>query len=81
MPHLGFDVEHETRYQENRRIGSQMLIIGWILLGMCAIGGIYLFQDIREGTHTWFAFDTIFGIIGLALVAAGSIFRRRVPKY
>ncbi|HEY3927305.1 MAG TPA: hypothetical protein VGL89_02915 [Candidatus Koribacter sp.] len=81
MPHLGFDVAHETRFQENRRLGSWLLMTGWVLWGMCAIGGMFVFQDIREGTHMWLVYDGVFGFIGLVLVAAGTIFRRRVPKY
>ena len=80
MPHLGFDVAHETKFQENRQLGSDLLMLGWVFLGMCAIGGIFVFQDIREGTHMWLAFEAVFGLIGLVLVAVGTMFRRRVPE-
>lgn len=79
MPHIGFNPALEQRFQENRRLGSDLLMVGWVLLGMCAITGIFVFQDIREGTHTWLVWNGLFGFLGLALVAVGTMVRRRVP--
>ena len=81
MPYLGFDVAHETKFQENRQLGSDLLMIGWVLLGMCGIGGIFVFQDIREGTSMWLIWNGVFGFLGLALVAIGTFLRHRVPRY
>ena len=80
MPRIGFDVAHETRFQSERQLGSDLLMLGWVLLGMCAIAGIFVFQDIREGTHMWLAFEAIVGIVGLALVGVGTYLRRHVPE-
>lgn len=79
MPHIGFNPELEHRFQLNRRLGSDVLMVGWVLLGMCAVTGIFVFQDIREGTHLWLVWNTVFGILGLALVVIGTAIRRRIP--
>lgn len=80
MPYIGFDVEHETKFQENRRFGSVLLMVGWILLGMAGITGIYVFQDIREGTFLWLVWNGVLGVLGLGFVAVGTHYRRRVPR-
>jgi hypothetical protein len=80
MPHIGFNPALEQRFQENRRLGSFMLVLGWILLGMNAIPAMYVFQDIREGTKFWLISGAVVGVIGVALVVIGTIVRRRVPE-
>ena len=47
MPHIGFNPALEERFQQNRRLGSDLLTLGWVLLGICAVTGIFVFQDIR----------------------------------
>lgn len=79
MPHIGVNVALETRVQHNRQVGSFMLVLGWILMGLNGIAGIFVFQDIREGTHMWLAWSTVVGIISLALIALGTIKRRQIP--
>ena len=79
MPHIGFNPALEEQFQQNRRLGSDLLMLGWVFLGVCAITGIFVFQDIREGTHRWLLWNGGFGVVGLALVAIGTIIRRRVP--
>lgn len=80
MPHIGFDVAHETRFQENRRLGSVLLVTGWILLGMNGLAAMLMFQDIREGTKLWLVSGAVVGVLGLALIAIGTVVRRHVPR-
>ena len=63
---------------ENRQLGSIMLTIGWILLWMDAILGIYFFQSLRNGSMFWPIWLAIEGVIGLALVILGTRYRRAV---
>ena len=78
MPHIGYNPAEEQHFQENRRLGSQLLILGWILMGMNGIAAMFVFQDIREGTHMWLIWSAVVGIIALALIAFGTIKRRQV---
>ncbi|HSY12739.1 MAG TPA: hypothetical protein VK976_11150 [Verrucomicrobiae bacterium] len=61
---------------ENRQLGSIMLTIGWILLWMDGILGIYFFQSLRNGSMFWPIWLTIEGIAGLVLVIMGTRYRR-----
>ncbi len=79
MPQIGFDPDREQRFQENRRLGSQLLTIGWILMAMNGIAGLFVFQDLRQGTHMWLVWTAVLGIIALALIAFGTMKRRQIP--
>ncbi len=61
-----------------QRTGSQALILGWVILGMAGILGIYNFVDIREGTHLMLTVSTVLALIGLVLIAFGE-FKRAEP--
>jgi hypothetical protein len=61
---------------ENRQLGSIMLTIGWILLWMDGILGIYFFQSLSNGSMFWPIWLTIEGIAGLVLVIMGTRYRR-----
>ena len=63
---------------ENRQLGSVMLTAGWVLLWFDAILAIYFFRSLRDGSYFWPAWVTIQGAIGLALVIAGTRYRRIV---
>ena len=78
MAQIGFNPEQEQHFQENRRLGSQLLTIGWILMGMNAIGAMFVFQDIREGTKMWLISTAVIGVIALACIALGTIKRRQI---
>ena len=54
---------------ENRRLGSIMLTIGWILLWMDAILGIFFFSSLRDGSMFWPIWLGIEGVLGLVLVS------------
>ncbi len=62
---------------ESRRMGSQTMIIGWIILGMAALVGIYVFSAVRDGDLTWPTYVGIMFVIGLGLVLGGAFIRSR----
>jgi len=62
---------------EGRRSGSLMMVLGWIILGMAALVGIFVFNAIRDGDMMWPTFAGILGVIGLGLVIAGARARHR----
>lgn len=63
---------------ENRQLGSIMLTIGWILLWMDAILGVFFFQSLRNGSMFWPIWLAIEGVIGLGLVIMGTKYRRAI---
>jgi hypothetical protein len=63
---------------ENRRLGTVMLTIGWILLWFDAMLLIYFYSSVRDGSMFWPTWVAIEGIIGLALVIMGTRYRRVV---
>jgi hypothetical protein len=76
MPGFDRDQVAINNTVENRQLGSVMLTIGWILLWMDGILGIFFFQSLREGSLFWPVWLAIEGVIGLALVIAGTRYRR-----
>ncbi len=72
MPYLANleQAQEDARLQE-QRVGSQTMILGFVILGMAAILGIYVFVDIREGTHLMLAVSGTLGLIGLILIGYG----------
>jgi hypothetical protein len=63
---------------ENRQLGSVMLTIGWILLWMDAILGVFFFQSLRNGSMFWPIWLAVEGVIGLVLVIMGTRYRHAV---
>ena len=63
---------------ENRRLGSVLLTVGWILLWMDAILGIFFFISLRNGSWFWPIWLGIEGALGLVLVIMGTRYRRAV---
>jgi hypothetical protein len=63
---------------ENRRLGSIMLTIGWILLWMDALLGVFFFQSLRNGSMFWPIWLGIEGVLGLALIMMGTRYRRAI---
>jgi hypothetical protein len=61
---------------ENRRLGSIMLTLGWILLWFDAMLVVYLYSSVRDGSMFWPTWVAIQGIIGLGLVIMGTRYRR-----
>lgn len=80
MPQIGFDPDREQRFQENRRLGSQMIVIGWILMGMNGLAFMFIFQEIRQGTDMWIIWCGVLGFIALFLIGLGTKKRRQIPE-
>ncbi len=78
MPGFERDQSAIDNTVENRRLGSIMLTAGWTLLWFDAILLIYVFISFRDGSYFWPAWVAIEGIIGLALVIAGTRYRRTI---
>ncbi len=72
------ETAQEDARLRQQRTGSQTMIVGWVILGMAAILGIYNFVDFTEGTYLMLATSTVLGIIGLVLIAIGE-FKRAEP--
>ncbi len=63
---------------ENRRLGSIMLTLGWILLWGDAVLGAFFFISLRDGSMFWPIWLAVEGIAGLVLVIMGTRYRRAV---
>jgi hypothetical protein len=63
---------------ENRRLGSVLLTIGWILLWMDGLLGVFFFQSLRNGSWFWPIWLGVEGLLGLVLVIMGTSYRRAV---
>ena len=63
---------------ENRRLGSIMLTLGWILLWGDAVLGAFFFISLRDGSMFWPIWLAIEGLAGLVLVIMGTRYRRAV---
>jgi len=61
---------------ENRRLGSVMLTVGWTLLWFDAILVVYFYSSMRDGSMFWPVWVAIQGLVGFALVIAGTRYRR-----
>ncbi len=79
MPYLAkLETAQEDERLQQQRTGSQMMMLGWVILGMAGILGIYNFVDLREGTHLMLGTSTVLGLIGLVLIAIGE-YKRAEP--
>lgn len=76
----GFDRDQATvdNTVENRQLGSILLTIGWIMLWMDGILGVFFFTSLRDGSMFWPIWLGVLGFIGLVLVIMGSRYRRAV---
>lgn len=63
---------------ENRRLGSVLLTVGWILLWMDAVLGIFFFISLRNGSWFWPIWLGIEGALGLILVMMGTHYRKAI---
>lgn len=61
---------------ENRRLGSVLLTVGWILLWMDAVLGVFFFISLRDGSWFWPIWLGIEGFLGIVLVIMGTHYRR-----
>ena len=76
MPGYESDQSRIDNTVENRRLGSVMLTVGWILLWFDAILLVYFYSSIRDGSMFWPTWIVAQGVIGVALVIAGTRYRR-----
>ncbi|HWR36101.1 MAG TPA: hypothetical protein VN622_09560 [Clostridia bacterium] len=60
-----------------QRTGSLLLTLGWLVLAVDALLGIYAFPAIRDGSQSWLWLVAILGVIGFTLLVAGSVKRSR----
>ncbi|MGC2109095.1 MAG: hypothetical protein WA655_06225 [Candidatus Korobacteraceae bacterium] len=74
----GFDQVAIDNTVENRRLGSVLLTVGWILLWMDAVLGVFFFSSLRNGSWFWPIWLAVEGLLGLVLVMMGSRYRRAV---
>ncbi len=51
-------------------------VLGWILLGMAGIVGVFVFSAFRDGDSVWPTYTGVMALIGAVLVAAGWWFHR-----
>ena len=80
MPGFDRDQEAIDNTVENRQLGSIMLTIGWILLWMDSMLGIFFFSSLRDGSLFWPVWLTIQGVIGLALIFMGTRYRHAIGR-
>jgi hypothetical protein len=79
MPYLAnLEQAQEDAQLRQQRTGSQTMVLGFVILGMAAILGIYNFVDVREGTHLMLSMSGGLGFIGLVLIAIGE-YKRAEP--
>jgi len=62
---------------ENRRLGSILLTLGWILLWVDAGLGIFFFISLRSGSWFWPIWLGVQGLLGLVVIM-GTRYRRAV---
>ncbi|MGA2989624.1 MAG: hypothetical protein ABSD88_04040 [Candidatus Korobacteraceae bacterium] len=65
---------YDAKTKAQRR-GSVALAVGWTLLAMAMLVGIYVFQDIREGTHFFIAYAGVMAFIGVMAIGYGQHLR------
>lgn len=64
---------------ENRRLGSIMLTLGWILLWVdVVLAAMFFFISVRNGSLFWPIWLTVQGLLGVVLVFAGTRYRRTI---
>lgn len=79
MPYLAkMDAVQEDARLAQESLGSVLMTLGGVILGMAAVLGIYDFADIREGTHLMLTISGGLVIIGLILMAVGE-WKRSYP--
>ena len=77
MPEISDRYDTGESASETRRLGSIMLTIGWTLLWMDGLLGVYFFISLRDGSLFWPIWVAIEGVLGLALIVVGTRYRHR----
>ncbi len=63
---------------ENRRLGSILLTVGWVLLWMDGVLFAFFFESLRAGSSFWPIWLGIEGVLGLVLVIMGNRYRHAI---
>jgi hypothetical protein len=66
---------YDAKLQAQRR-GSVALAVGWTLLGFAMLVGIFVFQDLREGTRLFIGYSGVLALAGAILLGYGTRLRR-----
>ena len=66
---------YDARMRAQRR-GSIALAVGWTLLVFAMLMGMYVFQDLREGTRFMIAYSGAMAMAGIMTVGYGQHLRR-----
>ena len=69
-------LRHEDERLAGLQRGSVIMTVGWIILGMAALCGLFLFQTFRDGTLVWRNLTLVTGAIGFVLVLWGNYLRK-----
>ncbi len=77
MPNANTPYDLVESASETRRLGSLMLTIGWFLLWMDGVLGVFFFISLRDGSLFWPIWVAIEGILGLVLIVVGTRYRHR----
>ena len=78
MPDSDYSYTEADSAMEGRRLGSVLLVLGWTLLWMDVLLGIYFFISLRDGSMFWPVWLAVEGLAGLVLVIVGTHYRRMV---
>ncbi len=66
---------YDAKMRAQRR-GSIALAVGWTLLSFAMLMGIYVFQDVREGTRFMIGYSGAIGLAGIITAGYGHRVRR-----
>jgi len=63
---------------ENRRLGSELLTAGWVLMCMGGMYGVFVFISLRDGSWFWPISVGVVGGAGFVLAVMGTLYRRAI---
>jgi predicted benzoate:H+ symporter BenE len=66
---------YDAKVDAQRR-GSAALAAGWTLLVFAMIAGIFVGQDVREGSHLFIDYAGVLALLGLIVIGYGNRLRR-----
>lgn len=66
--------------EEQRSKATTMIVLGWMLLVFGGVLNIFAPSDFQQGTHFIRNLAAVEGVLGLVVVAVGSLWRRSVLR-
>ena len=63
---------------ENRRLGSELLTAGWILMCMGGMYGVFIFISLRDGSWFWPISVGVVCGAGFVLAVLGTMYRHAI---